>query len=193
MNINPKLAIDLDEVLVPLLRPMAKWYGVQLPTVKHRYLYRDVFNCTEDKAKEILHGFYKSDDFANLQPLPGARHALQKVKSLGWNRVYVVTGRQDVVRKPTELWLETHFPEFFDDVILTNSFTEHEVNKASVCKAIGASMLIDDSFENCRDAQNIGIQALNFIGFDDAVYPWCEPNDISVQDWTTLLSSESNS
>lgn len=183
---NTKLAIDLDEVLVPLLRPMAKWHGVRVPTIKHKYLYRHVFNCSEERAQQILQGFYDTEEFAKLEPLPGARCALEMIRKVGWDKIYIVTGRQDIVRQKTELWVDKHFPGIFDDVVLTNSFTSFEVPKSDICKSLGVSLLVDDSIDNCREAQMLGIDAINFIGFDENVYPWCEPTDISFQDWTTM-------
>ena len=39
------------------------------------------------------------------------------------DKMYIVTGRQDVAREQTERWVEMYFPQIFDDVILMNSFT----------------------------------------------------------------------
>ena len=55
---NTKLAVDIDEVLVKFVEPMAKWRGIALPTKpKYKYLYREIFNCTEEQSQEILHKF----------------------------------------------------------------------------------------------------------------------------------------
>ena len=179
-----KIALDLDEVLVHLLRPMAKWRGVKMPTGKHPYLYREVFQCTEEQSQEILQKFYRSKDFLYLKPIPGAQRAMQILKNTrDFDKLYVVTGRQDIVRETTELWVERYFPGVFDDVILTNSFTEHEVKKADLCRALGVGLIIDDSYQTCDECRDAGIDAVNFIGFDDEIYPWCEESDISLMDW----------
>ena len=50
---NIKIAIDVDEVLVPLLKPMAQYKKIALPKKpKYNYLYREVFNCTEERSQE---------------------------------------------------------------------------------------------------------------------------------------------
>jgi len=186
-----KLAVDLDEVLVPLLRPMMKWHGTKEPQTTYKYLFREVFQCSEDKSKQILHKFYKSEDFANLEPLPNSQQAIEILRNLDvWDRMYIVTGRQDIVRRDTEEWIDKHFPHMFDDIILTNSFTEHEVKKADVCRCLGITLLVDDSLHNCREAERAGIHAVNFTGFDNLVYPWCEENDISFNDWSTILQNK---
>jgi len=62
----------------------------------------------------------------------------------------------------------------FDDVILTNSFTPHEVSKVDICRSLALGLIIDDSIET-------GMDAIHFVG--DEVYPWCEESDISLRGW----------
>ena len=95
--------------------------------------------------------------------------------------MYVVTGRQEAVRETTELWIDRFFPGIFDDVILTNSFTENEIKKVDVCRALGIGCIIDDSIDTCNECIESGMEAINFIG--DDVYPWCEPSEISLRGW----------
>jgi 5'(3')-deoxyribonucleotidase len=178
---NTKLAVDVDEVLVHFLQPMAKWRGVALPTTpKYKYLYRDIFNCTEEQSQEILHKFYRSREFLELKPILGAQPAMQNFRQT-FDKMYIVTGRQDVARLKTELWIERFFPGIFDDVILTNSFTKNEIKKVDVCRALGIGCIIDDIGQTCDECIEAGVDAIHFIGED--VYPWCEPSDISMRGW----------
>jgi hypothetical protein len=98
-----------------------------------------------------------------------------------FDKLYIVTGRQDDVRESTELWIERYFPGIFDDVILTNSFTENEVKKVDVCRALGIGCIIDDSMQTCDECIEAGMDAINFVGED--VYPWCEVSEISMRGW----------
>ena len=178
---NTRIAVDMDEVLVNLLEPMAKWRGVALPTKpKYKYLYREIFNCTEEQSQEILHKFYRSKDFLYLKPIGGSQPAMQNYRRI-FDKMYIVTGRQDAVRETTELWLDRYFPGIFDDVILTNSFTENEIKKVDICRALNIGLIIDDSIDTCNECIESGMEAINFIGED--VYPWCEPNEISMRGW----------
>ena len=178
---NTRIAVDMDEVLVNILEPMAKWRGVALPTKpKYKYLYREIFNCTEEQSQEILHKFYRSKDFLYLKPIRGSQPAMQNYRHI-FDKMYIVTGRQDAVRETTELWLDRYFPGIFDDVILTNSFTEHEIKKVDICRALNIGLIIDDSLDTCNECIESGMEAINFIGED--VYPWCEPNEISMRGW----------
>jgi len=95
--------------------------------------------------------------------------------------MYIVTGRQEMVRETTELWIERFFPGVFDDIILTNSFTENEIKKVDVCRALGIGCIIDDIGQTCDECIESGMDAIHFIG--DEVYPWCEPSEISMRGW----------
>ena len=182
---NTRIALDMDEVLVNLLEPMAKWRGVALPTKpKYKYLYREIFNCTEEQSQEILHKFYDSKDFLYLKPINGSQPAMQNYRHV-FDKMYIVTGRQDIVRETTELWLDRYFPGVFDDVILTNSFTEHEIKKVDICRALNIGLIIDDSIDTCNECIESGMDAINFIGED--IYPWCEPGEISMRGWKRTI------
>jgi len=182
---NIKIAIDVDEVLVHLLKPMAKWKGIKLPKQrKYNYLYREVFNCTEEESQKILHDFYFSDAFQDMKPIEGSQNAMKNLNVV-FDKMYIVTGRQEVIREPTELWIEHFYPGVFDDVILTNSFTENEIKKVDVCRALGIGCIIDDSVGTCNECIDAGIHALNFVGKE--IYPWCEESDISINGWIKIL------
>lgn len=178
---NSKIAIDVDEVLVHLLKPMAKRRGVKLPeNKKYNYLYREVFNCTEEESQVILRDFYMSEDFRNLKPIEGSQLAMNNLNTI-FDKMYIITGRQEIVREPTELWIEHFFPGVFDDVILTNSFTPHEVKKSDICRALNIGLIIDDNKGICDQCIEAGTDALNFVG--DEIYPWCEESEISIKGW----------
>ena len=178
---NSKIAIDVDEVLVHLLKPMAKRRGVKLPeNKKYNYLYREVFSCTEEESQVILCDFYMSEDFRNLKPIEGSQLAMNNLNMI-FDKMYIITGRQEIVREPTEIWIEHFFPGVFDDVILTNSFTSHEVKKSDICRALNIGLIIDDNKGICDQCIEAGTDALNFVG--DEIYPWCEESEISIKGW----------
>jgi len=180
-----RIAVDVDEVLVAFLFPMATWRGLKLPKMdKYPYLYRDIFSIPEPESKKMVRAFYSSQSFKNLKPLPGAYSALSRLRQDA-DKIYVVTGRQSIARETTEWWLNKYFPDIFDDLILTNSFTPLEVNKADICRSLALDTMIDDNIGICTDCINNGINAIHFVGED--VYPWCEETNISVRSWDEVL------
>lgn len=186
-----KIAVDIDEVLMPLLRPMAVYHRVALPAgvAKYPYLFREVFNVTEAKSQYMLREYYDSEEFRNTQPIEGSQRFLRRYRFEHPDcKLYVVTGRQNVVRSTTEAWLEEHYDGVFDDLIMTNSFTRDEIFKSSVCLALNVDLIIDDNFGICRDCEARGTDAINFIG--DPVYPWCKENAIATKSWLEMKIDE---
>jgi len=181
-----RIAIDIDEVLVPLLDPLARFHRKPLPPrgVKHPYVFREVFNCTEAESQGMLREFYDSRDFLELRPIRDSQLALSRLSRN--NVIYAVTGRQDWVRRKTEVWLNMHFPGVFKDVVLTNSYTPNEISKAQVCRALNLKVIIDDNYDVCLECFKNGVDVINFVG--DPVYPWCEEeNGISIKSWSELI------
>jgi len=175
-----RIAVDIDEVLTPFLARMTRWRRPPALSRNFKYVYRDIYKIPEEESRKMVREFYDSEEFQNLPLLPGAHEAMASLKRRG-NRLYIVTGRQEIVREKTEDWVEKNFPGFFTDVILTNSYTPNEVLKADVCEALSIHTLVDDSLETCLSCLDRGIMARNFIG--DPVYPWCHRNPIELKSW----------
>jgi hypothetical protein len=131
----------------------------------------------------MVRAFYSSQAFKNLKPIPGAHKKLTLLREQT-DKIYVVTGRQNIARETTEWWLDKYFPGIFDDLILTNSFTPFEIKKVDVCRSLALDTIIDDSIGICTDCISNGINAIHFVGED--VYPWCEETNISVKKWDEI-------
>ena len=184
-----RIAIDIDEVLVPLVRPMAKWANLNMPSGrKYSYVYRDMFNITEAQSQEMVKGFYKSEEFILLQPTIGSHPILRLIRP-GVDKIYAVTGRQECVRQETEDWLQFHFANIFDDVILTNSYTELEVPKVDICTSLNLDTIIDDNYGICESCESRGIASIHFGGSDGVLYPWCDEYSNTVLSWNELYNS----
>ena len=179
-----RIAIDIDEVLVSFLSPMAKYHKKSISKTRYSYVYRDIFDITEEESQKMVQEFYRSKDFTQLTPIKGAQKAMYKLRRCT-NKMYIVTGRQDVVREETEDWINTFFPNVFNDVILTNSYTPYEVKKTDICRALNIGLIIDDNKGICDHCIENGVNALNVIG-DDEIYPWWEESDISLKGWDEL-------
>jgi hypothetical protein len=151
---------------------------------KYNYVYRQIFDIDEKTSQKMVQEFYRSKAFMELTPIRGSQRAMFNLKKNS-KKMYIVTGRQDTVREETELWIEQYFPGIFDDVILTNSYTPHEVQKSDICRALNIGLIIDDNKGICDQCIENGVNALNFIG-DDEIYPWCEESDISIKGWDAL-------
>lgn len=180
-----RLAIDIDEVLMPFLSPMAKWKGLKLPKKdSYPYIYSDIFNISSEESKKMVYDFYQTSEFRNIKPIVGSQRRLKQMRS-ACQKIYAVTGRQDVVRRETTTWLETYFPDIFDDLVMTNSFTKQEVDKMTICKTLALDTIIDDNLITClRCKDEGGIRAINFVS--TKMYPWCVETEFTVKAWKDI-------
>ena len=182
INMN-RIAIDIDEVLMAFVEPMAQWKGLKMPRRRgYAYVYRDMFKISEFESQKMVLDFYESRAFEMIEPTEGAQEAVARIRNSA-TKVYAVTGRQQPVREKTEDWLALHFPGVFDDLVLTNSFTEHEVAKVDVCRGLDLDTIIDDSELNCLSCAYGGMTAIHFAGSRGALYPWCDCSENSVLGW----------
>jgi 5'(3')-deoxyribonucleotidase len=181
-----RIAIDIDEVLTPFLMTMKKWRPPK-PSLRpiHKYVYRDIYNISEFESTKMVREFYDSEEFAKMPPIKNAIDAMIELKKN--NELFIVTGRQEIVRKKTEKWVSDNFPGIFSQVIMTNSFTSAEIPKSDVCKLLNIGLIFDDSMDVCQDCMNEKIAAINFIG--DPVYPWCHESTISVKSWRLVCDT----
>lgn len=181
---NRIIAVDIDEVLVPFLPALKRFYtretfiNVKFPR-KYPYHYAPLFNITEDESSELVKKFYTSSFHANLRSIPGAKEMVSKLSEN--NTLIAVTGRQIYARDPTEKLIKNHFRDSFKDIIYCDHFTPNARSKAQICKEISADLLIDDNYQSCKECLELSIPAVNFIG--SPIYPWCDVSDISVTGW----------
>lgn len=181
-----RIAIDIDEVLMPFAKPMADWSGRKMPRRRgYAYLYRDMFTISEFESQKMVRGFYESQAFQMIEPMEGAQEAIARLRRDA-TKIYAVTGRQQTVREKTEEWLGVHFPGMFNDLVLTDSFTEHEIAKVDVCRALNLDTIIDDSELNCLSCAYGGMKAIHFAGTGGALYPWCDFTETSVLGWEEI-------
>jgi uncharacterized HAD superfamily protein len=181
---NRVIAVDIDEVLVPFLPALSRFYTrqtnikVKMPR-KYPYHYAPLFNISEEESSKLVRDFYETSFHANLRPIRGSKEMIQKLSEN--NTLIAVTGRQSYAREPTENLIKNHFRDSFSDIIYCDHFTANARSKAEICKEICAELLIDDNYDACKDCLELSIPAVNFTGWP--LYPWCELSDISVQRW----------
>lgn len=97
----------------------------------------------------------------------------------------VVTARNGDQKPETEKWLRQNFPDIFSHVVFADGHVGLAVkNKGDICKEIGASWLVDDNPDHCKDAVDKGITAVLF-----GEYGWHRniPSDVvACKDWLAI-------
>ena len=182
-----RIAVDMDEVLFPMLSRLDLHYKKKFNKCPpsyypKKYNYSEYFGMNMEESKEFVKGFYYSNTAYTTQPLPGAVNAMRKLKDK--NKLVVLTGRQiyPQSKNVTYYLLQKHFPDVFDCVLFSNSFSMwgDETPKSEMCNLYDLNLLIDDSVENCKDCSSNGIES---IVFGD--YKWnneCE-NFRQIESW----------
>ncbi len=188
---NRIIAVDIDEVLVPFLPALSRFYTLQRNTTvkmprRYPYHYAPLFNITEEESSKLVKDFYETDFHANLRPIRGSQDMIKKLSKN--NTLIAVTGRQSYARGPTEELIKNNFRNSFADIIYCDHFTSKARSKGDICKQISADLLIDDNYQSCKECLDLSVPAVNFVG--SPLYPWCNVTDISVSGWNDDFFSD---
>lgn len=163
---KPTLAIDVDEVLAQHNASIADWHNKQFNTQLTEQsfftdLWQFVWGVDALDAEYRARMFHASGAHANMLPVAGAYDALKTLEP--HFKLVIVSVRRECVIDDTYSWLDKHFPDLFSDVRFIHFWDKaNKATKASVCKKIGASYLVDDSLKHCTQAADAGVNAILF-------------------------------
>ncbi|CAD5165214.1 unnamed protein product [Musa acuminata subsp. malaccensis] len=172
------VAVDVDEVLGSFLLALNKFIAdcySSNHSVSEYYVYEfyKIWKCSQAEANIRVHEFFKSSYFkTGIYPIPGARHALDKLST--FCNLSVVTSRQNVIKDHTLEWIEKHYPGLFQEIHFGNHFALDGVSrpKSEICRSLGAHVLIDDNPKYALECAEVGIRVLLFDYHNS--YPWCK-------------------
>ena len=147
-----RIGIDLDDVLADTLAQIIEYYNstynARLTKDQFRsYGYWHTWGGTKEEAIQILHDFYDTPYFTNVQPIPGAKKALHILKQN--NDLFIVTSRPNSIAQQTHVWLNQHFPDTFASVNFGNHYSldGEPVTKMQICDQLEIDILIEDALE----------------------------------------------
>lgn len=164
---KPIIAIDIDEVLYPLVPNLADYhnknYGTTL-TVEDfdTYDFNKVWGGDVPSAVDKVYAYLGRDDL-HVVPIEGAKEALEEL-SKGYTLVVVTSRNGQLFGTKTEAWLRQHFPEVFSHVHFAgNHYDGHTFRtKSELCLEIGARLLIDDQPRYVNECAEQGIRSILF-------------------------------
>ena len=164
---KPTIAIDVDEVLFPLLASFFSYLKAAhdidiVPDQMETYRTEDVIGGTSEDLLAKMDAYMQTEHYENTSPVIGAVEAL---KQLHINyRLIIVTARHKNFSGFTERFIETHFKGLFDNVHYTHDVIDPGVNrpKAEMCKELQAITLVDDSLRNVIECAEAGIPSVVF-------------------------------
>jgi len=156
------VAVDIDEVLCKYCEGFVRWQFGPQAVQDAGYCFRLTYAPPQAAAREQ---FLSTRQFEELELVPGALEALTTLRRLGCFELQAVTARPPSCRVPTERFLARRFPG------LVSGLHFAEVSqKGGTCRALGASILIDDQLGNALDASRSGVPAV--LLDVDGTYTW---------------------
>lgn len=173
------IAIDIDDVLsltsVGFSEFSNRRWGLKTRPQDYSEEWAVFWGVHIDDANKYVEDYHASDVYYYYEHFPDSFEVLKALKDR-YNLV-VVTSRRKEQRVYTKQWLDERFPGVFDAIHYVGIWdvphihgrnVEHLLNqtKAATCREIGADYLIDDQIKHCAGAQEAGIQALLFGGYE---------------------------
>ena len=189
---KPVLAVDVDDVLYPLVSLFVEYHNTYHGTTTaaeqfHHYVFEKDLDITKDQFIERFRAFGAAGGFVDGPPMADTQEAIRRLSEK--YDLVIVTSRWQDWEEDTIAWLKEHFPDSFSKIHFANSHTWHrgdKLDKASICQELGAVAFLDDSPKNVELVSNVGIKSLLF-----GDYPWnrnaqLPANGQRVKDWNEV-------
>ncbi len=157
------IAVDCDEVLINSMQGFSQYvkgmYGYNWPYHDYKY-YRleenEHIDFTRDEIMDMFNAYLDSEYAKKTEPIPWALEKLQELH-LAWHTLCVLTARWDFQHAITTYQIEKNFPWLFAEILAVWDARGNHTSKSEVCKNIGATILIEDSMDNCLEASRNNI------------------------------------
>jgi 5'(3')-deoxyribonucleotidase len=159
-----KIAIDLDDTLVPtidmLIKEMLK--DRRFPAFRGYHSITDFSYEEEIILYQYMRAKINEQDIINFEPIVGSKQAITKLAKK--YDLYVVTARTKDVKKHTRKWIKYHFPGIFKKIIFGHSIEDvkYKKTKGQICKENNISLLIDDNKKYILDVHKQNIKTIVF-------------------------------
>lgn len=190
---RPVIAVDIDEVLLPLhehfLYHHNEQYGTKFvyPDPEGRYLLQEFTGEEVPVLLQKLRTYYESGETKHLQPLPGAVAAIKQLRKR--YDLVIISNQQLFQGKYSQIAIKKHFGNAFKDIYFTAlPAPGHDpLSKSEICKKVGATYLVDDTIKN---AVHCAAEGIEVILFGD--YHWNKQEDLPAgitrcRDWQEVL------
>ena len=195
MSQKPRLAVDIDEVLFPYVEKFTEHHNdVYSTALSKKDFHSYIINVISDDQSVVLERvqkFQRGGVLKQGEPIQGSIEALSLLAQ--HYDIYIVSARSTDLLGDTIEWLLQHYPKIFSGVYFADYWVEGETSepwtKASLCKKIGAQLLIEDSLSYAEECAQEGIEVLLF-----GDYPWNQTDKLPrrvkrVSNWSAVLNN----
>ncbi|MCA9358828.1 hypothetical protein KC926_01330 [Candidatus Kaiserbacteria bacterium] len=162
-----KIGIDIDDVIADFIPTLALYYNriYDAELTKEDFTSYDFWNVWGGdihRAVEIVDAMFADPTFCEaIPPISDSFDSLDSLKESG-AELFAITGRRDNAIRPTELWIEDHFPNVFTSLHFTNSYCQKgkSVNKSVICSKLGVEIIVEDNLKHALDCAGNGVDVL---------------------------------
>ncbi|MFZ3481672.1 5' nucleotidase, NT5C type [Sphingomonas sp. 3-13AW] len=163
-----KVASDLDHVLCDLVGQarvvLADDLGVPAEEIVQTFVYHNALSHPDPAVNariRIDHAFWERDEvMRDALPMPGAIEAAWRLYDAGLLKAYV-TRRGPSTARATLEWLRRDFPPVPAHFVGTSDpKTSYAACKTAACVRSGATVLIDDSYNEVERVVDAGLSAI---------------------------------
>ncbi len=163
------IALDMDDILCNTQEIFIKFYNETYNENLDfddfdKYDISDIKDISKERGSQILEEFDKSSYFDMIRPLENAQKVVSELSKK--HKLIIITARTSEVKNQTKKWIKKYFPKIKEIFFVSDNYLAYTCKKSSVCKDIGADIIIEDKKNFAIDCSNSGIKVLLFD------YPW---------------------
>lgn len=164
-----KIGIDIDDTTFLTVKSMLKYADIFEEEISGAPTNRDSFGLIKDRYYlKVLYGWDEKTKFAFFDKyyknvleectmLPYANEVIQKLKKEG-NSIHFITARLMNIKGCDTEEITKNSLDTFN--IPYDSLNLHISDKLTFCKEQGIDILIEDSYETCRELTENGIKSI---------------------------------
>lgn len=156
-----KIGIDLDDVLCDFATAFVAYHNDVYGTTLTKgdvwsYKFWDVLHISREEMIKRFYDFQQSPKMIHVPPIQGAKRAVDSLRENNYD-LHIITARDAQFSDITNHWLSRYFPGIFSDIHFANhqSTVLKARSKGDICKEIGVSLMIDDSFDNAVSCHGV--------------------------------------
>lgn len=164
-----KIGIDIDDTTFLTVKSMLKYADIfeeeifGIPTnrdsfglIKNRYYLKALYGWDEKTKLAFFNKYYKNV-LEECTMLPNANKTIQKLKKEG-NTIHFITARLMNIRNCDTEAITKKSLDIFN--IPYDSLNLHISDKLTFCKEYEIDVLIEDSYETCKELNDNGIKSI---------------------------------
>ncbi|MDD3177977.1 MAG: hypothetical protein PHR26_00495 [Candidatus ainarchaeum sp.] len=155
-----KIAIDFDETIFYSKQKFIDFHNAKFKT-KINYKKKEdekIYDYLKIDYTEYINRFIifsKTKYHEKIKPIEDSIEIIKKIKKE--NELYIITARNNLIKKETLFLLNKYFKNCFKKIIFLNYTNKKKDEKFEICKKIKIDLIIEDNLDNAYKCAENGI------------------------------------